>query len=64
MKPYARVKFTLEEKKNRAFVPILASCSYKVTKFNHSEYTDLSYTSHFPQRPYLQSLYLNYMPLS
>ena len=53
LKPYARVKFTLEEKKNSAFVPILAPCSYKVTEFNHGEYTNQSYTSHSPQRLYL-----------
>lgn len=49
LKPYARVKFTLEEKKNSALVPILSSCSYKVIEFNHSEYTNLSYTSHPPK---------------
>lgn len=51
MKPYARVKFTLEEKKTRVFVPFLASCSYKVTEFIHSEYTNLSFTSHSPKGP-------------
>lgn len=49
LKPCSGVKFTLEEKKNGAFVPILASYSYKVTEFNHSEYTNLSYTSHSPK---------------